>query len=72
MKVLSIALNTFRENLRDNHAAPISPRLLAKPLEALYDKVTIWAAEPAARKAFTPSTTAWPEAIMMTARALAL
>ncbi len=48
----------------------LSPRLLTKPPEALFDSVTICAVEPAARKALTPSTTAWPEATMMTACAL--
>ena len=33
-----------------------------KPPDALLDSVTICAAEPAARNAFTPSTTAWPDA----------
>src|SRR3989344_6440355 len=48
------------------------PRLLMKPPEALLDSVTICAAEPAARSALLPSTTAEPEAIISTAWASAL
>ena len=42
-----------------------------KPDEALFDSVTTCAAEPAARSALTPSTTAVPEPIHTTACALA-
>ncbi|MCY1308817.1 hypothetical protein D9M70_588540 [compost metagenome] len=48
-----------------------SPSCLMKPDEALFDSVTTCAAEPAARSALMPSTTATPEPIHTTACASA-
>jgi hypothetical protein len=48
-----------------------SPSCLMKPDDALFDSVTTCAAEPEARSALMPSTTATPEPIHSTACALA-
>ena len=48
------------------------PSAFTKPAEALFDSVTIWAREPAARSAFMPSMTAVPEPTKITACGSAL